>query len=84
MTNSSNVIVRPPVNGISRIKLNEPSSYNALSSKTLNSLINTFKNLNGDDKTKVRFIYLQTRVEVDLFVPLVVLLFDSILCNMCS
>ena len=56
MTNSSNVIVRPPVNGISRIKLNEPSSYNALSSKTLNSLINTFKNLNGDDKTKVIII----------------------------
>ena len=33
---------------------------------------------------KVRFTYLQTRVEVGLFVPLVVPLFDSILCNMCS
>ena len=33
---------------------------------------------------KVKFKYLQTRVKVGLFVPLVVLLFDSILCNMCS
>ena len=56
MTNSSNVIVKPPENGISRIKLNEPGSYNALSSKTLNSLINIFKNLNSDDKTKVIII----------------------------
>ena len=46
MTNSSNIIVKAPVNGISRIKLNDPGSYNALSSKTLNSLIDIFENFN--------------------------------------
>jgi len=56
MTNSSNIIVKAPVNGISRIKLNDPGSYNALSSKTLNSLIDIFKNLNSDNKTKVIII----------------------------
>ena len=56
MTNSSNIIVKAPVNGISRIKLNDPGSYNALSSKTLNSLIDIFENLNSDNKTKVIII----------------------------
>ena len=56
MTNSSNIIVKAPVNGISRIKLNDPGSYNALSSKTLNSLIDIFENLNSDNKTKVILI----------------------------
>jgi len=48
MTNASNIVVEPPIDGISRIKLNEPSTYNALSSKTLESLINIFKNLNNE------------------------------------
>ena len=56
MTNTSNIIVESPVNGISRIKLNEPGTYNALSSKTLKSLINIFKRLNNENKTKVIII----------------------------
>ena len=56
MTNASNIVVESPVNGISRIKLNEPSSYNALSLKTLKSLINIFKRLNSENKTKVIII----------------------------
>ena len=46
MVQQSNIIIQSSNNGISRIKLNEPSTYNALSSKTLESLINIFKNLN--------------------------------------
>ena len=56
MTNASNIAVEPPIDGISRIKLNEPHTYNALSSKTLKSLINIFKSLNNDNKTKVIII----------------------------
>ena len=56
MTNSSKIVIEPPIDGISRIKLNEPSSYNALSSKTIKSLINIFKNLNKENKTKVIII----------------------------
>ena len=56
MTNSSNIVIEPPIDGISRIKLNEPSTYNALSSKTLESLINIFKNLNNEPATKVIII----------------------------
>jgi len=56
MTNASNIVVEPPIDGISRIKLNEPSTYNALSSKTLESLINIFKRLNNENETKVIII----------------------------
>ena len=56
MTNASNIVVEPPIDGISRIKLSEPSTYNALSSKTLESLINIFQNLNNENKTKVIII----------------------------
>ena len=56
MINAPNIIVEPSIYCISRIKLSEPSTYNALSSKTLESLINIFKNLNSDDKTKVIII----------------------------
>tara|TARA_B100000929_G_C15446187_1_gene399634 strand:+ start:53 stop:838 length:786 start_codon:yes stop_codon:yes gene_type:complete len=42
--------------GISRIIINDPATYNALSSKTLKSLINIFTNLNNNDKTKVIII----------------------------
>ena len=56
MTNASNIVVESAVNGISRIKLNEPGTYNALSSKTLKSLINIFKRLNNENKTKVIII----------------------------
>ena len=56
MKKTLNIIVTLPINGISRIKLNEPSTYNALSSKTLKSLINIFKSLNNENKTKVIII----------------------------
>ena len=56
MTNASNIVVEQPIDGISRIKLSEPSTYNALSSKTLESLINIFKNLNNENETKVIII----------------------------
>jgi len=56
MKKASNIVVTPQINGISRIKLNEPSTYNALSSKTLKSLIDIFKNLNNENKTKVIII----------------------------
>ena len=56
MINAPNIIVEPSIDGISRIKLSEPSTYNALSSKTLESLINIFKNLNNENETKVIII----------------------------
>ncbi len=53
---ASNIVVKSPINGIVRIKLNEPNTYNALSLKTLESLINIFKNLNNENETKVIII----------------------------
>tara|TARA_B100000029_G_C17543090_1_gene947428 strand:- start:625 stop:1407 length:783 start_codon:yes stop_codon:yes gene_type:complete len=52
----NNIIVQTSNSGISRIKLNEPTTYNALSFSTLKSLINSFKNFNEDEKTKVIII----------------------------
>jgi len=56
MKQQSNIIVQSSNNGISRIKLNEPSTYNALSLNTLKSLIEYFTNFNDDEKTKVIII----------------------------
>ena len=56
MKQQSNIIVQSSNNGISRIKLNEPSTYNALSLNTLKTLIESFKNFNNDEKTKVVII----------------------------
>ena len=56
MKKATNIVVVPQINGISRIKLNEPSTYNALSSETLKSLINIFKSLNNKNETKVIII----------------------------
>ena len=56
MKENSNVILTFLDGGISRIKLNDPNNYNALSSKNINSLINIFKSLNKDNKTKVIII----------------------------
>ena len=53
MKKALNIVVEPSANGISRIKLNEPGSYNALSLNTLKSLIKIFKSLNNENKTKV-------------------------------
>ena len=38
---------------ISRVIINDPKTYNSLSFKNLNNLINVFKKLDKDDKTKV-------------------------------
>ena len=56
MNQQSNIIVQSSNNGVSRIKLNEPSTYNALSLNTLKSLIKCFKNFSDDEKTKVIII----------------------------
>ena len=46
MEKLSSVITEFSTEGISRIKLNEPSTYNALSLNTLKSLITNFKKEN--------------------------------------
>jgi len=56
MNKTPTIIVTPPSNGIARIKLNEPSTYNALSLKTIQLFIKNLKNLNNDNKTKVIII----------------------------
>ena len=56
MNKELNIILNPVKNGISRIKLNEPSTYNALSLDTIKSLIEIFNYLNNDKKTKVIII----------------------------
>ena len=56
MTQKSNIIIQPSNNGISRIKLNDPNTYNALSLSTLKSLIESFENFNDDEKTRVIII----------------------------
>tara|TARA_B100000029_G_C17594796_1_gene963710 strand:+ start:2915 stop:3700 length:786 start_codon:yes stop_codon:yes gene_type:complete len=56
MTKQTNIIIQTSNNGISRIKLNEPETYNALSLNTLKLLINGFKSFNDDEKTKVIII----------------------------
>ena len=56
MKENSNIILSFLDEGISRIKINDTSSYNALSSKNISSLINIFKSLNNDNKTKVIII----------------------------
>ena len=56
MKENSNIILTFLDNGISRIKINDQSNYNALSSKNIKSLINIFKSLNNDNKTKVIII----------------------------
>ena len=51
-----NIVVQYSNVGITRIKLNQPSTYNALSLNTLKSLIKCFKSFDHDDKTKVVII----------------------------
>ena len=52
MKENSNIVLSFLDEGISRIKINDPSNYNALSSKNIKSLIDIFKSLNNDNKTK--------------------------------
>ena len=53
MNKKNNIIDQSNRDGISRIKLNDPKTYNSLSLDMLKSLINCFNNLNNDKKTKV-------------------------------
>ena len=48
-----NIVLKTSNMGISRVILNEPNTYNALSTDTLKSLIKVFKALNEDNYTKV-------------------------------
>ena len=56
MKKLSNIIVQTSISGISRVKLNEPSTYNSLSLNMMESLIKCFKNFNDNEKTKVIII----------------------------
>ena len=56
MKENPNIVLTALPEGISRIKINDPTNYNALSSKNINSLIDVFKSLNKDNKTKVIII----------------------------
>ena len=51
-----NIILSKNNNGISRIILNDPKTYNSLSLLTINSLIAVFKTLEKDKKTKIIII----------------------------
>jgi len=53
MNNFPNIITQMSNNGIARVKLNDPDSYNSLSLITLKSLIECFKNFNKDENIKV-------------------------------
>ena len=54
--NKNSVIVQNSELEISRIKLNDPNSYNSLSFDTIGNLIKAFKILNNNDTTKVIII----------------------------
>ena len=56
MKTFKNIILSKNNNGISRIILNDPKTYNSLSLSTINSLIAVFKTLEKDKKTKVIII----------------------------
>ena len=56
MKDLSNIVVQESNSGISRIKLNEPDTYNALSLNTIKLLIESFKKFSDDEKTKVIII----------------------------
>jgi enoyl-CoA hydratase/carnithine racemase len=56
MKSISNIVLVKSINGIGRIKLNQPNSYNALSIRMLKLLISNFQKLNEDNKTKVIII----------------------------
>ena len=51
-----NILIKTSNSGISRIILNEPNTYNALSLSTIKLLLESFKNFDDDEKTKVIII----------------------------
>ncbi|MAJ22224.1 MAG: enoyl-CoA hydratase [Candidatus Pelagibacter sp. TMED64] len=56
MKNIPNINIKISSNGIGRLTINQPKSYNALSSITLKSLIKAFRFFDNDKKTKVIII----------------------------
>ena len=56
MKNNSYTLLQGSNSGITRIKLNDPGSYNSLSTDMLKSLIKRFKELDKDQKTRVIII----------------------------
>ena len=56
MKNNSFTLLQGSNSGITRLKLNDPGSYNSLSTDMLKSLINRFKELDKDQKTRVIII----------------------------
>ena len=48
-----NVVIKNIDEGIKKVIINDPKTYNSLSFKTLNELLKAFKNLDKDNKTKV-------------------------------
>ena len=53
MKNNSYTFLQGSNSGITRLKLNDPGTYNSLSSNMLKSLISRFKELDKDHKTRV-------------------------------
>ena len=56
MRNNSYTILQGSNSGITRLKLNDPGTYNSLSTDMLKSLISRFKELDKDQKTRVIII----------------------------
>ena len=56
MKQNSYTSVQKSNNGISRVILNDPDTYNSMSFNMLNSLIDALKDLDKDEKTRVIFI----------------------------
>ena len=56
MRKNSYSLIQRSNSGITRIKLNDPETYNSLSSGMLKSLISGFKQLNQDERTRVIII----------------------------
>ena len=56
MIKNSYTIIQRSNSGITRIKLNDPGTYNSLSSGMLKSLISGFKQLDQDERTRVIII----------------------------
>ena len=56
MRNNNYTILQGSNSGITRLKLNDPGTYNSLSTDMLKSLISRFKELDKDQKTRVIII----------------------------
>ena len=56
MKQNSYISIQGSNNGISRIRLNDPDTYNSMSFNMLNSLIAALKDLDKDKKTRVIII----------------------------